>query len=313
MPLLNPPLLDTALRKNAVSPAAVDALPILGELFGVSTATGYSAELVERVVEYQLSVGLSPDGVVSKETLHDLTHRGWLDGGSCASLWPALTSEARELGTHFIGLYERVAKVGQRPILLGIRGVYPGARRTHPTSHAQRYDDTFVLLVPRTAPFVFSGATHAYQIWSSRTADVNRDRLGDFGTLHTGSYTLTLGSGEPPEFAVKTAEGSALIPVRLDDDRARALHGAEPELAEIARRGLHTHGGAAAAANVLFQPGYETIEPGARRPFTSIACQTAPLSALRRLRSAGNVIDYALTTAYELLASPPTAHRVFAI
>jgi len=63
------------------------------------------------------------------------------------------------------------------------------------------------------------------------------------------------------------------------------------------------------ATDVLFHPGYETIEPGSRRPFSSIACQTAPLAELRRLRAAGNTLDYVLTTVDELLLPVPTVDR----
>lgn len=310
MPLLNTPRLLTALQTNAVNPAAVDALPMLGDLFGVGTSAGYSSELVERLVEYQISVGLSPDGVVGKETLHDLKRRGWFDGESCASLWPAPDAPDGERLAHYAGLCERLAAtVVFRPLLLGIRGVYPNARRAHPMSHAQRYDDTFVLLAPRALPVVFRGATHAYQIWSTRSPDMNGDRLGDVGSMRPGRYTLTLGSGEPPEFTIKTATGSALIPVFRDVNHDGLLSQVEEELARTVTRGLRVEGVGAVATEVLFHPGYETIEPGSRRPFSSIACQTAPLAELRRLRATGSVLDYVLTTVDELLLPVPTVDR----
>ena len=62
MPLLNAPRLLTALQTNAVNPAAVEALPMLGDLFGVATSAGYTALLIEHLVEYQISVGLSQAG-----------------------------------------------------------------------------------------------------------------------------------------------------------------------------------------------------------------------------------------------------------
>ena len=309
MPLLNAPLLLTALQKNAVHPAAIDALPRLGELFGVGTSAGYSSELVERVVEYQISVGLSPDGVVGKETLLDLAERGWLDGESCASLWPSPDASEGERLAHYLALCTRVsATLGLRPLLLGIRGVYPNARRAHPTSHAQRYDDTFVLLAPGAKPAVFRGATHAYQIWSARAPDMNGDRIGDVGSMRPGRYTLTLGSGEPPEFTIRTATGSPLIPVFRDVNHDGVLDRVEEELARTTTRGLRVVGLGAVATEVLFHPGYETIDPGSRRPFSSIACQTAPLAELRRLRAAGSSLDYVLTTVDELLMPVPTVN-----
>jgi len=310
MALLNANRLLTALQRNAVNPAAIEALPALGDLFGVATRSGYSAELIERLVEYQISVGLSPDGVVDRETLQDLKRRGWFDGESCASLWPSPEASERERLAHYGGLCERVAAtVGLRPLLFGIRGVYPNARRSHPMSHAQRYDDTFVLFAPRAAPVVFRGATHAYQIWSSRSPDLNGDRLGDVGGLRPGRYTLTLGSGEPPEFTLKTATGSSSIPVFRDVNHDGVLSRAPEELARTVLRGLRRDGAGAVATEVLFHAGYETIEPSSRRPFSSIACQTAPLAELRRLRAAGNSLDYVLTTVDELLLPVPTLDR----
>jgi hypothetical protein len=310
MPLLNPQRLQTALQKNAVNPAAVDALKLLADLFGAAATAGYTAELLERLVEYQLSVGQSPDGVVTKETLHDLQERGWLSGVSCASLWPASgCSDAQRLA-HYVALGARVAASdGLRPLLLGIRGVYPDARRAHPTSHAERYDDTFILLAPKAAPAVFRGATHACQIWSARKPDLNGNRIGDLGTLRPGRYALKLGSGEPPEFALTTAAGSALLPVRRDASHDALLGRLDEELTRTVLRGLRREGSETLATEVLFHAGYETIEPVARRPFSSIASQTAPLAELRRLRATGNVLDYVLTTADELLQPWATAPR----
>jgi hypothetical protein len=310
MPLLNPHRLQTALQKNAVSPIAVDALPALAELFGAGATAGYTAELVERVVEYQISVGQSPDGVITKDTLQDLRKRGWLDGASCASLWPARESSDAERKAHYVALGARAgAPLGTRALLLGIRGVYPEARRAHPTSHAQRYDDTFVLLAPKAPPFVFRGATHAYQIWSARKPDLNGDRLGDAGVLRPGRYVLELGSGEPPEFAITAGSGSALLPVRRDAGHDAVLGKLDEELARTVLRGLKREGSETLATEVLFHPGYETIEPSSRRPFSSIASQTAPLAELRRLRAAGNVLDYALTTVDDLLLPFTPRHR----
>lgn len=302
MPLLNPHRLQTALQKNAVNPAAVDALPALAELFGTAPAAGYSGELVERLVEYQISAGQSPDGVVTKDTLLELRKQGWLDGDSCASLWPARGSSEDERRAHYAALAARVgASVGTRPLLLGIRGVYPDARRAHPTSHAQRYDDTFVLLAPKAPSVVFRGATHAYQIWSARVPDLNGNRVGDIGVLRPGHYALKLGSGEPPEFALTTASGSALVPVEREARHDALLGQLDEELTRTVMRGLRRGESGTLATEALFHPGYESIEPSSRRPFSSIASQTAPLAELRRLRAAGNVLDYLLTTVAELL------------
>jgi hypothetical protein len=179
-------------------------------------------------------------------------------------------------------------------------------------SHAQRYDDTFVLLTGARA-FVFRGATHAYQIWSTRSPDLNGDRIGDVGSIRPGRFTLTLGPTEPPEFIVRTAAGSDLIPVVRDTHHDGLLGRVEDELARAATRGVRVEDQGAVATEVLFHPGYETIEPGARRSFSSIACQTAPLDDLRRVRDAGPVIDYVLTTVDELLLPVSTLERRVAL
>ena len=187
-----------------------------------------------------------------------------------------------------------------RPLLIGIRGVGPEERETHPLIARPAYDDTFVLLDPsgENEPFVFAGATHAYQKDSKLSPDVDGDGRGDVGTIRAGKYVLTLALEKPhPIFILTMPDGNGKIPCIRDTD-----HDGKFSAAEIERQST--------ATAVLLHTGFDAPASAAHR--SSIACQTCSLSHLKLLASYakkhGGKIDYPLVTAddaLDILAESP--------
>jgi hypothetical protein len=298
-----------AIQKNDASDRARANLPAIAEVFGVAENTGYTPELVERIAEFQVSVGAKRDGIVGANTLSALDRRGWLSGSLKIEVWPAPGSSAEMQRGHYVALARRLGLGAEEtlPLLLGIRGMYPFARRAHPMTHARRYDDTFVLLTIADAPFVFRGATHAYQLTSRESPDLDHDLLGDVGSIMPGRYLLRRKPSELPIFELLTSTGDQRIPCARDLNHNGALERIEQELARTIKQGLQVAPGIGMfALNVLFHPGYETQMPGQTKTFSSIGCQTAPLEALRRLAAAGDEIPYVLAEAEALPRGPST-------
>lgn len=72
--------------------------------------------------------------------------------------------------------------------VLGLRGLSRGTNGPHDTGSTRAYDDTFVVLQNGRA-YEFRGATHAGQVRSSLSPDVNRDGQGDVGMINPGNFT----------------------------------------------------------------------------------------------------------------------------
>lgn len=164
-----------------------------------------------------------------------------------------------------------------RPFLLVLRGVVVGAAETHETVARAAYDDTFVGLshdgvVP---PYVFRGASHAYQRDSRAAPDVNGDGRGDVGTVVPGRYVLTLADEHPyPVFRVAAADGSPILSVRDVD------HDGRYSPAEIASP--------TPATDILVHWGYNA--PADSPHSSSIGCLTTDGPELRYLAGAAKLV-----------------------
>jgi hypothetical protein len=209
-------------------------------------------------------------------------------------LWPG--SEPGESTTHWGWL---AGELGAdfpliRPFLIGIRGVAPREDETHELVARPAYDDSFVLLSPDPVPpYLFPGATHAYQLDSKLSPDVDGDGRGDVGTIRPGRFVLTLAVEKPfPIFTLTMAgTGSGNIPCFRDTD-----HDGEYSPAEITRSSL--------ASAVLLHTGWDAPAASAHR--SSIACQTCNASNLELVathaKRHGGKVDYVLVDAESLIA-----------
>jgi hypothetical protein len=204
------------------------------------------------------------------------------------SLWPSGSVSPLNHWGHLAGKLGASPAL-ERPFLIGLRGVFLWGTETHDTRHTQAYDDAFVLLTSAGAPRVFKGSTHAYQLHSKLSPDVNGDGVGDVGTIDPGRYLLTYGTTDAagcPTFVLKLPNGSGVIPCTRDTD-----HDGRPE--------ADRHYTATA---ILMHSGFDA-PPGAEHR-SSIGCQTCSADYLRLMLQAGKVIDYALvnaTTAIDLM------------
>lgn len=172
-----------------------------------------------------------------------------------------------------------------RPFLIGIRGVVLGASGSHETRSKAAYDDSFALLQAGKVQTLFHGSTHAYQLFSKLSPDVNGDGVGDVATINPGRYVCTWKMDDGvgcPVFEITLPSGEKDLPAARDTNHDG-----------VADAGPYT------ANAVLFHTGYDA-PPGAAHG-SSIACQTTSLANLKAMKAAGHVIDYVLTTADELV------------
>jgi hypothetical protein len=142
------------------------------------------------------------------------------------------------------------------PTVLGMRAVAPGAG----VSSNNRFDDTFVVLLPSGRVHEFRGATHPAQYASSISPDVNRDGRGDVGMIRPGNY-MAVPNGNfkgRPSFHIKTMEGSGRLPGWRDTNQDGVYSPEELRASEARGDGL---------TEVLFHRGNELSA-------TSIGCQT---------------------------------------
>src|SRR5690348_16434164 len=100
-------------------------------------------------------------------------------GIACGVLWPAERANEALLHWGFIAGRLGADPSLARPFLIGIRGAGPLDAETHQPVHRPRYDYTYVLLTSNALPLVFPGATHAYQLDSRESPDVDGDGRGD--------------------------------------------------------------------------------------------------------------------------------------
>ena len=264
--------------------------PLLGEVLGAPPGAGYTRQMLDRIAEYQTSVELVPDGIVGRNTRLKLEKQGYLDAPACPGLWPE-SNDAGEQTAHYLKLIGAPAP-SELPLLIGLRGVYTFARRAHRLIHAMRYDDTFVLLVPGQPPEVFPGATHAYEVSSSKAPG------GSVGSIRPGTYFLTIATENPIQFHLLMADRkTGDIPAYRDTNHDGFVSADEMERSLSATQGKQVASGVGMFANqVLFHPGYD--DP--KHPRSSIACQTASPNHLARLRQVGTQIDYVLKNAVDV-------------
>jgi hypothetical protein len=170
--------------------------------------------------------------------------------------------------------------------LIGIRGVCPWANESHGSISKVAYDDSFILLMRGKPPSLFNGSSHAYQLFSKLSPDVNGDGIGDVGTIIPGSYLLTYCGDKYPVFELTMPDGNKKIPCYRD-----LKHDGNPSKDHIYE-----------ATDVLAHTGFDAPPDATHR--SSIACQTFSLEYLQLMEKAGHKINYYLITvekAIELL------------
>jgi hypothetical protein len=283
-----------ALAFNAQAQSAIVLAESLRALLGMPLGDGYVAEMIDPIMELQASMALGPDGKVGEMTSKALQRLDYLKGDDCGSIWGSEDATPLARRAYYLTLYERFASVPATggPRLLGIRGAYPFARRTHRMIHARRFDDSFVLITDSDA-VIFRGATHAYQTSFATST-------GAVASIRPGSYHLELNEGsDPPIFNLTLPNGVGDIPAYRDNDHDGVISETEVASALAANKGK-----GATANEIQFHPGYDTFKvKGGGATFSSVGCQTAPLAALHLLESAGSSIDYVLANASDLAQS----------
>jgi hypothetical protein len=201
-----------------------------------------------------------------------------------SKLWPARTD-------HSIWHWGAVAAAlgvkapYPRPFLIGIRGVVLGEPQSHETRSVAKYDDAFCLMASGKMHRLFPGATHAMQLRSGASPDVNHDGAGDVATIDPGRYVLTWKMDDRagcPVFELTNPDGSKEIACHRDVDHD----------------GIAETPGQKATA-VLFHTGPFGRPPNAEHS-SSIACQVTDLPSLVMMKAAGHALDYVLTTADEV-------------
>lgn len=300
---------DKALKFNNTDTEAMALLPRMLALFGLPDLPEWDERAVQQAGDLQRSMALAADGQVGPKTQAKLSKQQYIGDVDTSVLWPK-DGDAQEHFEQLVGAFGYRVR-GGAPFVLGLRGCFPWARLNHRMVHAPRYDDAFVLLVNGKAPYVFAGATHAYQNYSTESADQNRDRVGDVGSIRPGVFSLKLVVDAPPEFSIALRTmGSAPhdafeLPAFRDTDHDGVISEAEAEASTNATTGEQVKPGVGAFANsVLFHPGYTVRKPSGKA-FSSIACQTAPIEAMNMLKAAGRDLTY-------LLVDAPMAARMFA-
>lgn len=169
-----------------------------------------------------------------------------------------------------------------RPFLIGMR--------TYPVKDAPKYDDQFILLTLDDLPVIFPGATHAYQLNSTESQDLNHDGVGDVACICPGTYILTDALSAPyPIFILTTPDGNGNIPAWRDTNHDGVFSDSELAIKTTANA-------------VLMHTGWDAPADSAHR--SSIACQTTSLKWLQAMHAAcqkmkTKVIDYHLINAVD--------------
>jgi hypothetical protein len=176
-----------------------------------------------------------------------------------------------------------------QPILVGIRGVALFADATHEVVAKPAYDDTGILLVPGSEPFLFPMATHPYQRESRAAQDGDGDGRPDVATIRPGLYRLTLALSKPfPIWTMATLAGSDRIPCVRDLNHDGKIDWREEEKQLT-------------ATAILLHVGYDAPRESEHR--SSIGCQTASLRSLEVIARAGKQLQYRLVTADDAIAA----------
>lgn len=173
----------------------------------------------------------------------------------------------------------------ERPFLICLRNVLPYEIETHPMRSVAEYDDTGILLFPG-GQHVFKMSSHAYQVNSKLSPDVDGDGRGDVGTIKPGRYVLRdMKAGKYPTFHLTTPEGSDRIPCARDTNHDGIItHNEESE--------------AWTATAILLHGGVD--DPPDSPHHYSIGCQCVPLIWRREIAARcapGGIADYVLIRA----------------
>lgn len=175
---------------------------------------------------------------------------------------------------------------GGQPTVLGLRGLSRDG--VHDTGSTRAYDDTFVVLQPNGTAYEFRGATHAGQLRSKLSPDVNGDRVGDVGMINPGNYVANPNGDHngAASYYVTRPGGNGNIPGVRDTNGDGRFSDAERD-ASAARRDT--------LGDILFHRGFDD------RP-KSIGCQTLSptdyAQFMRALGGRGASFNYTLVDAY---------------
>lgn len=173
-----------------------------------------------------------------------------------------------------------------QPILLAIRGVSLFAEETHEVIAKPAYDDTGVLMIPGSEPFLFPMATHPYQLNSKLATDGDGDGVPDVATIRPGTYQLTLAITKPfPIWTMATLSGSNSIPCVRDLNHDGKIDWEEAKQLR--------------ATAILLHVGHDAPVGSEHR--SSIGCQTASLRSLEVIARAGKTLDYRLVLAADAI------------
>ena len=212
---------------------------------------------------------------------------------NCSALWPPPGVDPLNHWGHVAGAFG-CSPALERPFLLCIRGVRPYEYETHPMRSVAAYDDTGVLLY-QGGNLVFPMSTHAYQLNSKLSPDVDGDGRGDVGTITPGRYVLKdKRAGKYPTFHLTTPEGSDRIPCYRDTNHD----------------GIISHGEAEkiwTATAILLHGGID--DPPDSPHHYSIGCLCVPLTWRREMVAKcvpDGLIDCILATAEEVLRVVPS-------
>lgn len=198
------------------------------------------------------------------------------------------------------------ARMLDRPFLICLRGVRPFEENTHPMRSVAGYDDTGVLLW-RGGQEIFPMSSHAYQVNSKLSPDVDGDGRGDVGTIKPGRYLLRdLKTGNYPTFALSMPwDPRGLAPgTAVDSMQAQARNpGAIPCYHDTDHDGMISHAEEEplyTATAILLHGG--TDDPPDSPHHFSIGCQCAALKwrqlMVERAAAVGNgSMDYVLIRA----------------
>lgn len=170
-----------------------------------------------------------------------------------------------------------------QPVLVGIRGVALFAEETHEVIAKPAYDDTGILLIPGSEPFLFPMSSHPFQRDSRASTDGDGDGRPDVATIRTGLYQLTLAVSKPfPIWTFATMAGSGRIPCVRDLNHDGKIDWREEEKQLT-------------ATAILLHVGYDAPKESEHR--SSVGCQTASLRSLEVVARAGRTIQYRLVSA----------------
>lgn len=208
-------------------------------------------------------------------------------------LWPP-TEAPGFVWAHWVVIAERLGVEFplHRGVLLCLRGARLRAAESHPMRSVAEYDDTGVLMTNAEIE-VFPMSSHAYQVNSRLSPDVDGDGRGDVGTIVPGRYLLRdLRAGKYPIFHLTTTGGYGAIPCYRDTN-----HDGVIEHGELTKQ--YT------ATSILVHGGLD--DPPDSPHHYSIGCQCVPLAARQLMVGAArdDLLDYVLVKAEDAVALAP--------